>query len=154
MENGSRRIFSTTLVVTSDDYIVLGEVKEGMLQFIGGAYDVADIENDEIDPQKGMERELFEQLPIRYSDVRFIKPLILSRNTTGETCIIYVTYVQVTKEQLEKSYSSMHIQEFEQLYFLAIEQKQLIDFAFSNGNYAPYVKPAIEYFYKTLITKE
>lgn len=154
MENGSRRIFSTTLVVTSDDYIVLGETEEGMLQFIGGAYDVADIKAGEIDPQKGMERELFEQLPIRYADVRFIKPLVLTRNTTGETCIIYVTYVKISKAELEETYMKMTIQEFVRLYFLAIEQKKLIDFAFSTGNYASYVKPAIEHFYKTLITKE
>lgn len=154
MENGSRRIFSSTIVVTEDDYIVLGETKEGMLQFIGGAYDIADIENDEINPQKGMERELFEQLPIRYVDVRFIQPLILIREDTGETCIIYVTYVNVTKSQLEETYSMLTIQEFASLYFLAIEQKPLIDFAFSDGNYSSYVKPAIEYFYKTLITKE
>lgn len=154
MENGSRRIFSTTIVVTEDDYIVLGETKEGMLQFIGGAYDVADIDQNEINPQRGMERELFEQLPIRYADVRLIKPLILVREETGETCIIYVTYVNVTKQQLEATYSMMSIQEFSSLYFLAIEQKPLIDFAFSTGHYASYVKPAIEYFYKTLITKE
>lgn len=154
MENGSRRIFSTTIVVTEDDYIVLGEAKEGILQFIGGAYDIADIENAEINAQKGMERELFEQLPIRYADVRFIQPLILVREETGETCIIYVTYINVTKEQLESTYSMMSIQEFIRLYFLPIEQKSLIDFAFSKENCASYVKPAIEYFYKTLITKE
>ncbi|MGL4662468.1 MAG: hypothetical protein ACRCV7_02160 [Culicoidibacterales bacterium] len=158
MENGSRRIFSTTLVVTKDDYIVLGETvdntEQPILQFIGGAYDVVDILDGEIQTQKGMERELFEQLPIHYVDVNFIKPMILVREESGETCIIYVTYLNVTKDQLEKTYPMMSIQEFSRLYFLPIEQKQLIDFAFSEGNYASYVKPAIEYFYKTLITKE
>lgn len=158
MENGSRSIFSTTIVVTSDDYIILGEPSEsnpqGMLQFIGGAYDIADIENSEISAQKGMERVLFEQLPIRYSDVKLIQPLVMTRDVTGATCIIYVTYINVTKKQLESVYGTLKIQEFSKLYFLAIDQKHLIDFAFSQDKHAPYVKPAIEYFHKTLITKE
>lgn len=158
MENGSRNIISTTIIVTADDYLVLGGGKtgesEGMLHFIGGAHDIADIEANEINTKKAMERMLFEQLPIRYTDVKSSQPLLLVKSATGEVSIIYLTHLTITKDNLEAVHQTMKIKEFQSLYCLALEQKTLIEFTFSDGEYAPYVKSGIEAFYKALIIKE
>lgn len=160
MENSSRSIKATILVVTSDDYIVLGEYetlqKNKTLHFVGGVYDVADIDNTihEINTDRAIERLLFEQLPLRYSDVEKIEPLLLIEEATGELVLVYVTHLKTSKDSIAQGYETMKMKEFDALYFLALDQKELIDFAFSEVKCAIYVKPAVEYFYKSLITKE
>lgn len=160
MENSSRSIKASILIVTNDDYIVLGEYdtpqNKKMLNFIGGAYDVADIDNDitEINTNRAIERLLFEQLPLRYNDVERIEPLLLIEESTGEVVLVYETHLKTSKDLILKEYETMKMKEFDNLYFLALDQKDLIDFAFSEVECAFYVKPAVEYFYKSLITKE
>lgn len=158
MENGSRSIMSTTIIVTEDDYLVFGKEKPSfpkeMLHFIGGAYDIADIVGQEINPQKAIERMLFEQMPIRYSDVKTLHPLLLVQESTGAVNIVYVTKVVISKNDLEEAYARMKIKEFNDLMFLTLEPKAVIEFTLSEEVHAPYVKPSIERFYKSLIIKE
>lgn len=155
MENSSHSLRAAILVITSDEKIVLGVQDEtDSFHFIGSAYDIADIESSNIQPQRAVERMLFEQLPLRYSDVEEIKPMLLIQNTTEEIRLVYITHVNTTSEKIKHDYATMKMKEFDGVYFLPLEQKKLIDFAFSNVQCDYYVKPAIEYFYKTLITKE
>ncbi len=145
------------MLITSDDYIVLGEMGETTsvpkcLQISGGGIDEKDIENGKIDIIKTIKRELKEEMNIELEDVDynlgFFEYPTESRFAYG---FLAYGFLNMKKDELEKHFNNYNQYlkennlelEFSKLIF--IERKNALEiFDKLDNPKRPYIRDFIE----------
>ncbi len=112
-KNSCRSMAANALLVTSDDYIVLGKMSgstslANRIKFIGGAFDQADFCNEIVDIKSCITREVKEEVGLDLNDnemVGDIKPIaILTREKFSFANTLFLVDIRLDKAELERRF--------------------------------------------------
>lgn len=112
-ENSCRSMAANALLVTSDDYIVLGKMSgstslANRVKFIGGAFDQADFCNEIVDIKSCIAREVKEEVGLDLNDketVVDVKPIaILTREKFSFANTLFLVDLRLDKSELERRF--------------------------------------------------
>lgn len=113
-ENSCRSMAANALLVTNDDYIVLGKMSDSTslanrVKFIGGAFDQADFCNEIVDIKSCIDREVKEEVGLNLNDketVADVRPIaILTRERFSFANTLFLVNVRLDKLELERMFT-------------------------------------------------
>lgn len=112
-ENLCRSMAANALLVTSDDYIVLGKMSgstslANRVKFIGGAFDQVDFCDEIVDIKSCIAREVKEEIGLDINDNKTVvdaKPVaILTREKFSFANTLFLVNIRLDKSQLERRF--------------------------------------------------
>lgn len=112
-KNSCRSMAANALLITSDDYIVLGKMScstslANRVKFIGGAFDQADFCDEIVDIKRCMIREVKEEVGLDLNDnetVVGIKPIaILTREKFSFANTLFRVDIKLDKSEIERRF--------------------------------------------------
>ena len=123
--------FGAVLLLTKDDYFVVGEMNSTTsfphgLQLPGGGIDVKDIKGDIIDIESNINRELNEELNLTLNMLDYKIEFISIPNKESNSCGIFaIGIIEMTKEELKH-----HFEEYKKYLIKNNLEVELIDIVF------------------------
>lgn len=112
-ENSCRSMAANALLITSDNYIVLGKMSgstslANRVKFIGGAFDEVDFCNKIVDVEKCIAREVEEEVGLNLNDKEMIvkvKPIaILTREKFSFANTLFLVDIRLNRSELERKF--------------------------------------------------
>jgi 8-oxo-dGTP pyrophosphatase MutT (NUDIX family) len=144
-------VFSSGLVVTSDDKIVLGKMAQhtsraGKMQLSGGGLEYGDLdENSIFDMKHSLSKEIEEELGIDINDndlINYVKFHCLKSGGNGNIAVVYQIDLKLSAKEFLQKYilfteqlnQKNILSEFEKIIFVSATESDIEKFAKKNKN--------------------